>query len=145
MRCLGICDPKITLALLNDLEFLNCPPFKIFLNHHAAKIRHQVHCQGLMWLTSFDSLVLLDPAQCVQNVKVCVTNSETITVYRTLLAYVMDLLMGLFRGAVARKQPVGLDGAFHLFNGPFSSLSGPSPECLNGQFSLLKIPWRTAH
>ena len=57
----------------------------------------------------------------------------------------VDLLMGLFRGAVFRHGgglPISVDGPFPLLNGPFSDLNGPIPECLNGPFSLLKILWK---
>ena len=48
----------------------------------------------------------------------------------------IDLLMGLFRGAVfdhgpwwgARKLPISVNGAFPLLNGPFSLLNGPFPR-----------------
>ena len=43
----------------------------------------------------------------------------------------IDLLMGLFRGAVfqhGRKQPIDLNGPLSLLNGPFSDLNGPFPR-----------------
>ena len=76
---------------------------------------------------------------------------------------IIDLLMGLFRGAVFRygggvlKQPtkgadwnadqhLGLNGPFSLVNGPFSDLNGAFHRFRpNGMFYLLKIHWKTAH
>ena len=43
----------------------------------------------------------------------------------------------------AQKQPISVNGAFPFLKGPFSDLNGRFPECLNGPFSLLKIPWKT--
>ena len=75
----------------------------------------------------------------------------------------IDLLMGLFRGAVfrhgggARKQPIkqptemptstmALMGRSPLLNGPFSDLNGAFPRFRpKGPFYLLKIHWKTAH
>ena len=73
--------------------------------------------------------------------------SAPISVQESLI----DLFMGLFRGAVfqhgpvPKKQSINLNGPFPLLNGLFSDLNGPFPECLNGPFSLLEIPWKTAH
>ena len=50
---------------------------------------------------------------------------------------VIDLLMGLFGGAVVRHggvpetPPINLNGPFSLLSGPFSDLIGPFAECLN--------------
>ena len=63
----------------------------------------------------------------------------------------IDLLMGLFRGAVfdhggvPENCPLALMGRFHSLMGRFLTLMGRFPECLNGPFSLLKISWKTAH
>ena len=70
------------------------------------------------------------------------------TCYR--IEKLIDLLMGLFRGAVFHHGGVpenclSVNGAFPLLNGAFSLVNGPSPERLNGPFSLLKIHWKTAH
>ena len=60
--------------------------------------------------------------------------------------FVMDLLMGLFRGAffdhsgVPENCPLALMGRFPSLMGRFPTLMGRFPECLNGPFSLLKIP-----
>ena len=54
---------------------------------------------------------------------------EIVAFSGTLL--IIDLLMGLFSGAVfqhggvPRKQPINLDGPFPVLNGPFSDLDGP--------------------
>ena len=62
-----------------------------------------------------------------------------------------DQGMGLFRGAVfhhggvPENCPLALMGRFHSLMGRFPTLMGRCPECLNGPFSLLKIPWKTAH
>ena len=66
--------------------------------------------------------------------------------------------MGLFRGAVFHHGGVpencplalvgrfpSLMGRFPPLMGRFPPLMGCFPECLNGPFSLLKIPWKTAH
>ena len=59
--------------------------------------------------------------------------------------------MGLFRGAVfdhggvPENSPLALMGRFASLMGRFPALMGRFPECLNGPFSLLKIPWKTAH
>ena len=64
---------------------------------------------------------------------------------------IIDLLMGLFRGAVFRhsgvpeNSPLSLMGRFPSLMGRFPTLMGRFPECLNGPFSLSKIPWKTAH
>ena len=63
----------------------------------------------------------------------------------------MDLLMGLFRGAgfhhggVPENCPLALMGRSPSLVGRFPTLMGCFLECLNGPFSLLKIPWKTAH
>ena len=63
----------------------------------------------------------------------------------------IDLLMGLFRGAVfdhgevQENCPLALMRRFPSLMGRFHSLMGRYPECLNGPFSLLKIVWKTAH
>ena len=63
---------------------------------------------------------------------------------------VMDLLMGLFRGAVFHHDgvpencPLASMGRCPSLMGRFATLMGRFPECLNGPFSLLKIPWKTA-
>ena len=49
----------------------------------------------------------------------------------------------------APKLPISVNGAFP-FQGPFlmgrfQPLIGRFPECLNGPFSLFKVPWKTAH
>ena len=43
------------------------------------------------------------------------------------------------------KLPFSVNGAFASVMRRFTSLMGRSPECLNGPFSLLKVPWKTAH
>ena len=59
--------------------------------------------------------------------------------------------MGLFRGAVfhhggvPENSPVTLMGRFPSLMGRFPAFMGRFPECLNGPFSLLKFPWKTAH
>ena len=59
--------------------------------------------------------------------------------------------MGLFRGAVFQyggvpeNSPLTLMGRFPSLMGRFRTLMGRFPECLNGPFSLSKIPWKTAH
>ena len=64
---------------------------------------------------------------------------------------VIDLLMGLFRGAVfhhggvPENCPKALMGRFPSLMGRLPTLMGLFPACLDGQFSLLKIPWKTAH
>ena len=64
---------------------------------------------------------------------------------------VIDLLMDLFRGAVFHHGqvhencPLALMGRFPSLMGRFPTLMGRFPECLNGPFSLLKFPWKTAH
>ena len=64
---------------------------------------------------------------------------------------IIDLLMGLFRGAVFRhggvpeNSPFALMGRFPSLMGRFPPLMGRFSECLNGPFSLSKILWRTAH
>ena len=61
------------------------------------------------------------------------------------------LLMGLFRGAVfhyggmPENCPLELTGRFPSLMGRFATLMGRLPECLNGPFSLLRMPWKTAH
>ena len=78
--------------------------------------------------------------------------------------HIIDLLMGLFKGAVFRhgegalKQPIKqptetptstlalMGGPFSLVNGPFSDLNGAFHRFRpKGQFYLLKIHWKTAH
>ena len=62
-----------------------------------------------------------------------------IPIFETLI----DLLMGLFRGAVFHHEegtencPLVLMGRFPSFMGRFPTLMGRFPECLNGPFSLL--------
>ena len=59
--------------------------------------------------------------------------------------------MGLFRGAVVHNGgvpencPLALVGRFSSSIGRLPTLMGCSAECLTGPFSLLKIPWKTAH
>ena len=59
---------------------------------------------------------------------------------------IMDLLLGLFRGAVfhyggvPQNCPLALMGRFSSSMGCFSTLMGRFPECLTGPFSLLKSP-----
>ena len=56
--------------------------------------------------------------------------------------------MGLFRGDVSwvpENCPLALMERFLSLVGRFPTLMGRFPECLNGPFSLLKIPWKTAH
>ena len=76
-------------------------------------------------------------------------------------AIFIDLLMGLFRGAVFRhgggalKQPIKqptdtptstFNGPFSLVNGPFSDLNGAFHRFRpKGPFYVLKIHWKTAH
>ena len=66
------------------------------------------------------------------------------------LAHAIDLLMGLFRGAVfhhagvPKNCPLALMGRFPFLMGRFPTLMGRLPDCLNGLFSLLKIPSKTA-
>ena len=63
---------------------------------------------------------------------------------------IIDLLMGLFRGAVfdhvgvPENCPLALMGRFPSLMGRFPTLMGRFPECLNGPLSLLQIPWKTA-
>ena len=63
----------------------------------------------------------------------------------------IDLLMGGFRGAVSHHGgvpencPLALMGRFPSLMGRFLSLMGRFPKCLNGPFSLLIIPWKTAY
>ena len=62
--------------------------------------------------------------------------------------------MGLFRGAVfhhggvPENCPLVLTGRFPSLMARFPTLMGRFgfgfPKCLNGPFSLLKIPWKTA-
>ena len=65
-----------------------------------------------------------------------------------LQLHIIDLLMGLFRGAVFRhsrvpeNSPLSLMGRFPCLMGRFPTLMGRFPECLNGPFSLSKIPWK---
>ena len=77
--------------------------------------------------------------------------------------FLIDLLMGLFRGAVFRhgggalKQPIkqptetptstlALMGRFPLLMGRFPTLMGRFTDfVLRGRFNLLKIHWKTAH
>ena len=66
--------------------------------------------------------------------------------------WVIDLLTGLFRGAVfhhggvPENCPLALMGRFpFLMGGPFPTSMGRFPECLNGPFSLSEIFWKTAH
>ena len=62
------------------------------------------------------------------------------------LGFVIDLLMRLFRGAVfhrggvPKNSPLVLMGRFPSLMGRFPTLMGCFPKCLNGPFSLLKIP-----
>ena len=59
--------------------------------------------------------------------------------------------MGLVRGAVfdhgrvPENCPLALMGRFPSLMGRFPTLMGCFPECVNGPFSLLKIPLKTAH
>ena len=54
--------------------------------------------------------------------------------------------MGLVRGTVFHHDgvpencPLALMGRFPSLMGRFATLMGRLPECLNGPFSLLKIP-----
>ena len=63
----------------------------------------------------------------------------------------IDLLMGAFRGPVfhcgrvPENCPLALMGRLPSLMGPFSDLNGPFIKCLNGPFSLFKIPCKTAH
>ena len=57
---------------------------------------------------------------------------------------IIDLLMGLFRGAVFDHGGVPGNCPLALM-GRFPSLMGRFPECLNGPFSILKIHRKTAH
>ena len=65
--------------------------------------------------------------------------------------HIIDILMGLFRGAVfdhggvPKNSPLALMGHFACLMGRFSALMGRFPECLHGPFSLLRIPWKAAH
>ena len=67
-----------------------------------------------------------------------------------LLQKCIDLVMGLFRGAVfhhggvPENCPLALMGRFPSLMGRLTTLTGRFPECLNGPFSLLKIAWKTA-
>ena len=64
---------------------------------------------------------------------------------------IIDLFMGLFRGAVFQHggvpedSPLAFMGRFASLMGRFPGLMGRFPEYLNGPFSLPKIPWKTAH
>ena len=57
---------------------------------------------------------------------------------------------GPFRGAVFRhgrvpeNRPLALMGRFPSLMGRFPTLVSRFPECLDGPFSLLKMPWKTA-
>ena len=59
--------------------------------------------------------------------------------------------MGLFRGAsfdhggVPETSPLASMGRFASLMGRFPTLMGHFTECLDGPFSLPKIPWKTAH
>ena len=63
----------------------------------------------------------------------------------------VDLLMGLFRGAAfhhgraPENCPLVLVVHFPSLRGRFPTLMGRFPECLNGLFSLLQNHWKTAH
>ena len=63
-----------------------------------------------------------------------------------LRSKIIDLLMGLFRGAVfqpwrgARKLPISVHGAFPLLDGPFSYLGGPFPRIPSWAVFALEIP-----
>ena len=62
--------------------------------------------------------------------------------------FFIDLLMGLFRGAVfhhggvPENCPLKLMGLFPSLKGRFPTLMVRFPECLSGPFSLLKISWK---
>ena len=64
---------------------------------------------------------------------------------------IIDPLMGLFRGAVfhltgvPENCPLALMGRFPSLMGRFLSLMGRFHKCLNGPFSILKLPHKTAH
>ena len=66
-------------------------------------------------------------------------------------AIFIDLLMGLFRGAVFHEGrmpencPLASMERFPSLMGRFPTLMGRFPGCLKGPVSLLKIPWKTAH
>ena len=76
---------------------------------------------------------------------------DLVTICGELVAIFTDLLMGRFRGAVfhhggePENCPLALLGRFPSLMGRFPTLMGRFPECLSGRFSLLKIPWKTAH
>ena len=71
--------------------------------------------------------------------------------WRSAISNLIDLLMGLFREAVfhhgggPENCSSAFMGRFPSSMGRFPSLMGRFLECLNGPFSLLKIPWETAH
>ena len=62
---------------------------------------------------------------------------------------IVDLKMGLFRGAVFHhfgcpELPIGVNmGRFRSLMGRFPTSMGRFPKCLNGPFSLGKIPGKT--
>ena len=47
-------------------------------------------------------------------------------------------------GGVPENCPLASIGRFPFLMGRFPTLMGRFPECLNGPFSLSKIPWETA-
>ena len=63
---------------------------------------------------------------------------------RKLFSLFIDLLMGLFRGAVFQHGGVSENSPLTLM-GRFPTSMGRFPKCLNGPFALSKIPWKTAH
>ena len=68
---------------------------------------------------------------------------EPLTQNADTLLIIIDLF---FRGAVfhhgdvPQKLPISVNGAFPSLMGRFPTSMGRFPKCLNGPFSLLKIP-----
>ena len=106
-------------------------------------------------------LARLKISSSLENFKIL--NFFKIWALRVFLAQIIDLLMGLFRGAVFRhgggalKQPIkqqtetptstlALMGRFPSLMGRFPTLMGRFTDFRpKGPFYLLKIHWKTAH
>ena len=81
-----------------------------------------------------------------------VTRFVPICVQFSFPKFIIDLSLGLFRGAVfdhggmPQNCPLTLMGRlnFPSLMGRFPTLTGRFPQCLSGPFSLLRIPWKTA-
>ena len=115
-------------------------------------------------LCGFALCAFFDPYEKPRGFKMAwATTHPTITKALLQPSRIIDLLVGLFRGAVfhhgrdARKQPIeqpaemptstmALMGPFPLVNGPFSDLNGAFHRFRpKGPFYLLKIHWKKAH